>query len=55
MHTKARKMNFLIKGDNKAKYTAFKNVIEAFKKNEIFKYQFVTQPEGVPEGSPLAD
>lgn len=51
---KGRKINFLIKGDNNAKYTAFKAVIESFKKNEIFKYQLVTSPEGVPEGSELS-
>ena len=50
---KSRKVNFLIKGDNNAKYPAFKGVIEAFKKNEIFKYQLVTNPEGIPEGSEL--
>ena len=50
---KSRKVNFLIKGDNAAKYPAFKGVIEAFKKNEIFKYQLITNPEGVPEGSEL--
>ena len=48
-----RKINFLIKGDNNSKYPVFKDVIEAFKKNEIFKYQLVTNPEGVPEGSEL--
>lgn len=51
---KGRKINWLIKGDNSSKYTAFKQVIESFKKNEIFKYQLVTSPEGVPEGSDLA-
>ena len=50
---KSRKINFLIKGDNNAKYPAFKGVIEAFKKNEIFKYQLITNPEGIPEGSEL--
>jgi biopolymer transport protein ExbD len=50
---KGRKINFLIKGDNGAKYPAFKGVIEAFKKNEIFKYQLITNPESVPEGSEL--
>lgn len=50
---KSRKVNFLIKGDNNAKYPAFKGVIEAFKKNEIFKYQLITNPEGIPEGSEL--
>lgn len=50
---KNRKVNFLIKGDNSAKYPAFKGVIDAFKKNEIFKYQLITTPEGIPEGSEL--
>jgi biopolymer transport protein ExbD len=50
---KNRKINFLIKGDNSAKYPAFKGVIEAFKKNEIFKYQLITNPEGIPAGSEL--
>ena len=50
---KGRKINFLIKGDNNSKYPVFKDVIEAFKKNEIFKYQLVTNPEGVPAGSEL--
>lgn len=50
---KSRKVNFLIKGDNSAKYPAFKGVIDAFKKNEIFKYQLITNPEGIPEGSEL--
>lgn len=50
---KGEKLNFLIKGDNDAKYPAFKSVIEAFKKNEIFKYQLITNPESVPAGSEL--
>ena len=50
---KGRKINFLIKGDNNSKYSAFRDVINSFKKNEIFKYQLVTNPEGVPEGSEL--
>ena len=48
-----RTINFLIKGDNDSKYTSFKNVIEAFKKNDIYKYQLVTNPQGVPTGSEL--
>lgn len=48
-----RKMNIMIKGDNGAKYPTFKGVIEAFRRNEIFKYQLVTDPEGVPMGSDL--
>lgn len=47
------KMNLLVKGDNDAKYPAFKGVIDAFKKNEIFKFQMITDPEGVPAGTEL--
>jgi biopolymer transport protein ExbD len=50
---KGRKINFLIKGDDNAKYPAFKSVIDAFKKNDIYKYQLVTNPEDVPKGSEL--
>jgi biopolymer transport protein ExbD len=48
------KMTLLVKGDNSAKYPTFKGVIDAFKKNEIFKFSMVTDPEGVPEGTALA-
>ena len=47
------KMNLLVKGDNEAKYPAFKGVIDAFKKNELFKFQMITDPEGVPAGTDL--
>lgn len=47
------KVNFYIKGDNASKYPAFKSVIEAFKKNDIYKYNLVTNAEDVPEGSEL--
>jgi biopolymer transport protein ExbD len=43
----------LIKGDNAAKYPAFKNVLAAFKKNDIYKFQLVTSPESAPEGTEL--
>jgi biopolymer transport protein ExbD len=43
----------LLKGDNDAKYPAFKNVIDAFKKNDFLKFQMVTNPENVPEGTDL--
>lgn len=49
-----RKINFLIKGDNNSKYSTFRDVINSFKKNEVFKYQLVTNPEGIPAGSELA-
>lgn len=50
---KGSTINWLIKGDNASKYAAFRDVINAFKKNEVFKYQLVTTPEGIPVGSEL--
>ena len=47
------KMNLLVKGDNEAKYPSFKGVIDAFKKNDIFKFQMITDPEGIPPGTEL--
>jgi biopolymer transport protein ExbD len=47
------KVNLLLKGDNVAKYPYFKNVLTAFKKNKLFKFQMVTNPESVPQGSDL--
>jgi biopolymer transport protein ExbD len=46
-------MNLLVKGDNNAKYSTFKGVIDAFKKNEQMKFKMITNPEGVPTGSEL--
>lgn len=48
-----KKIHFIIKGDNSAKFPVFSHVITAFKKNEVFKYQLLTTPEGVPEGTEL--
>jgi biopolymer transport protein ExbD len=48
-----KKMNLLVKGDNDAKYPSFKGVIDAAKKNEIFKFSMITDPEGVPAGTDL--
>jgi biopolymer transport protein ExbD len=50
---KGKKINWLIKGDNNSKYAAFRDVINAFKKNDEFKYQLVTNAEEVPVGSEL--
>ncbi|WP_153796557.1 ExbD/TolR family protein [Foetidibacter luteolus] len=47
------KPNLLLKGDNVAKYPAFKNIITAFKKNDLMKFQMVTNPESVPSGTDL--
>jgi biopolymer transport protein ExbD len=47
-------LNLLVKGDNAAKYPAFKFIKESFKRNDIFKFKIVTNPEGVPADSDLA-
>ena len=44
----------LVKGDNSAKYPVFKQVKQAFKKNQIFKFRIVTNSEDIPAGSELA-
>ncbi len=43
----------LVKGDNAALYPTFKQVKQAFKQNDIFKYRIVTNGESVPIGSEL--
>jgi len=48
-----QKMDLLVKGDNMAKYPAFKNVVEALRKNNILKFQMVTNPENAPAGTEL--
>ena len=48
-----KKPNLLLKGDNLAKYPAFKSVINAFKKNDFLKFQMVTNPESIPAGTEL--
>ena len=50
---KALEQMLLVKGDNDAKYPAFRNVKEAFKKNEIYKFRIVTNGTPVPLGSEL--
>ena len=47
------KINLLLKGDLNSKYPAFKNVIDAFKANDLLKFQMVTNPENVPTDSEL--
>jgi biopolymer transport protein ExbD len=49
-----RKIDYLVKGDNAAKYPVFKGIIEALRRNEQFKYKLVTTPESVPTGSDLS-
>lgn len=47
------KLVYTIKGDNAAKYSTFRNVIESFKKNDEYKYNLVTSQTDVPAGSEL--
>ena len=48
-----KKVNCMIKRDNAAKYPDFKRVLEAFKRNDIYKFQLVTAPESAPAGTDL--
>lgn len=50
---KGKQPNFLIKADGDAKYPTFKQAISGFKKNEIFKYNLITNAADVPQGSEL--
>lgn len=43
----------LVKGDGEALYPVFKNVKNALKANELFKFRIVTEGEAVPVGSEL--
>jgi biopolymer transport protein ExbD len=47
------KLMYLIKGDNTSKFPAFEGVINALRKNEVFKYNLITSREEAPEGSDL--
>jgi biopolymer transport protein ExbD len=48
-----RKIDHLIKIDNEAKYPFFKNVVDAYKRNEQFKFKLVTSPEDAPANTDL--
>ncbi len=50
-----KKLNLLIKADNNTTYPSFKNVLNAFKKNDQNKFLLVTAPEDAPIGSALYD
>jgi len=43
----------LVKGDGATLYPVFKNIKEAFKVNDIYKFRIVTEGEQVPVGSEL--
>ena len=48
-----KQINYLIKADNASKYPEFKNVLSAFKRNDIYKFKLVTSPEEAPIGTDL--
>jgi hypothetical protein len=48
-------VTFLIKADNSTKYPSFKQVIEAFKINEQFEFDLITDPEEAPYGTYAAE
>jgi len=50
---KGSQLWYMIKGDNNSKYPAFKMVIEALKKNDVYKYNLITAPEDAPPGTEL--
>lgn len=52
---KGAKMNLLLRGDNAAKYPTFKGVLDALKRNDLLKFEMITDPEGVPSGTALYD
>lgn len=46
-------MNLIVKGDNVVKYPVFKNVIAAFKKNDLMKFNIITSQEGLDKNTDL--
>lgn len=50
---KALEKMLLVKGDAEALYPTFKNIKDAFKANELFKFRIVTEGEEVPVGTEL--
>ena len=49
-----KSLKYFIKGDNNAKYPTFKGVLNAFKKNDILKFNMITMLEDVPTGTELS-
>ena len=49
-----KKINYMIKGDNNAKYPQFKEILNSFKRNDIYKFQLITAVEDVPAGTELS-
>jgi biopolymer transport protein ExbD len=48
-----KKLIYMIKGDNDSKYPVFRDVINALRKNDVYKYNLVTSMKDAPAGSEL--
>lgn len=48
-----QRLQYMIKGDDNSKYPVFKNVINALKANDQYKYNLITSPEDAPPGTEL--
>lgn len=46
-------LNYVIKGADAAKYSTFSKVVDAFKKNDVYKYSLITSAKQIPVGSEL--
>ncbi len=46
-------LKYMVKGDNNSKYPVFKNVITAFKKNDVYKYNLITAVKDAPPDTEL--
>ena len=46
-------VDYMIKGDNNAKYPSFKGVMDALRANDQYKYKLITDPKAVPPGTDL--
>ncbi|XOD69419.1 MAG: ExbD/TolR family protein [Flavobacteriales bacterium AspAUS03] len=51
--TANKQINWFIKGDNQTCYTMFRDVLMAFKKNDLNKFHLVTNPIQPPVGTAL--
>ncbi|OLE65715.1 MAG: hypothetical protein AUG74_12245 [Bacteroidetes bacterium 13_1_20CM_4_60_6] len=46
-------VDYMIKGDNNAKYPSFKGVMDALRANDQYKYKLITDPKAAPPGTDL--
>ncbi len=51
--TQGERVDWLIKADGDTKYPTFGKVIDAFEKNDQYKYNLITNSRAIPEGTPF--